>query len=348
LRDPGERLGAAVVGAGFFGQIHAQVWASLPGVDLRAVVDNDRERAEATAKRHGAAAYSDLREILGSDDIDLVSIVTPEPIHREPAIMAAEAGKHILLEKPIATSVADGQAIVAAARAAGVKLAVGFESRFALGYVQIKQAIDGGSLGEVTYVYAKRRGDRGFADLKAGRVTPILEIAIHDIDLFLWYTGFPKIVEASCVSVRKDVYQKWGQPDWQIVTLITEGGAVAVLDCGWALPYRWAGWKQPQSWHPYADVRMEVMGTSGAVYADLHPMLVRGCDESEGWKYPDLVYWPDVGGVTGGAIRAELESFARCIVQDEEPLVTGEQALLSLEVAEMALRSYELGEPVRS
>ncbi|MGH2449416.1 MAG: Gfo/Idh/MocA family protein, partial [Chloroflexota bacterium] len=317
-----------------------------PGVSLVAVVDTDGTRAAEVAGRHGAEAFTEIESALARDDVDAVSIVTPEAFHREPAVKAARAGKHVLLEKPIATTVEDGKAIVAAARAAGVRLTVGFESRFALGYAQVEEAIDGGTLGEVSYVYAKRRGDRSFADLKAGRVMPIFEIAIHDIDLFLWYTGFPKIVEVSCKSVEKVVHQQWGQPDWQIVTLTTETGALAVIDCGWALPYRWAGWHTPNTWHPYADVRMEVMGTAGAVYADLHPMLVRACDEGEGWKFPDLVYWPVVGGVTGGAIRAELEAFARAVTSDDEPLVTGEQALQSLEVALMAQRAYETGRPV--
>jgi predicted dehydrogenase len=172
LRDPGKRLGAAVVGAGFFGQVHAQVWATLA---RRAAAGCDRQGQGAATSTGDAAwcrAYSDLREITDRDDIDLVSIVTPEPMHREPAVMAAEAGKHILRRSqsrpPGRTAGRSWRRRVPPE----VKLAIGFESRFALGYAQIKQAIDGGSLGEVSYVYAKRRGDRSFADLKAGRVNP--------------------------------------------------------------------------------------------------------------------------------------------------------------------------------
>lgn len=341
------KLGVAVIGVGFFGQTHARTYASLPGVDLVAVADVDEARVRATADEHGVAGYTDIDELLARDDIDMVSVVTPEPLHREPVLRCAEAGKHVFVEKPIATTLEDAEAIIAAAKNAGVKLTVGFESRFALGYSQVKEALDGGSMGELSYVYAKRRSDIGFADIKQGRVSPIFEIAIHDIDLFLWYSGFEEITEVYCCGVNRVVAEKWGQPDWMTLSLRTRSGAMALLDFGWALPRKWAGWSKPDAWHPYADVRMEAIGTKGAVYADMHPMMVRACDDSEGWKFPDLVYWPNIQGVVSGAIRAELEAFVRCCGDDTEPVVTGEEAIQSLRVALMAEESYRLGEPVR-
>lgn len=335
-----------MIGVGFFGQTHVKTYASLQGVDLVAVVDVQMERAQVIADEYGIAAYDSVEEMLKRDDVDAVSIVTPEPLHREPVEQCARAGKHIFLEKPIATTLADAEAIIAAIRQAGVQMTVGFESRFGLGYSQIKEAIDGGTLGELAYVYAKRRSDIGFADMKQGRVSPIFEIAVHDIDLFLWFSGFEAVTEVHTTSVHKAVAEKWGQPDWQIITVKNASGAVAVFDCGWGLPSKWAGWNTPAEWHPYADLRMEVMGTQGAVYADMHPMMVRACDEAEGWKFPDLVYWPNAGGVISGAIRAELESFVRCVVNDEPQLVTGEQAMQGLKVALMAEESANTGTTV--
>lgn len=341
------KIGVAVIGAGFFGQNHARTYASLPGVDLVAIADLDADRAQAVAAAHGADAHTELDGLLARDDVDAVSVVTPEPLHREPVVRCAEAGKHVFLEKPIATTLDDAEAMVDAAQAAGIKLTVGLESRFALGYSQVKDAIDGGNLGELSYVYAKRRGDVGFADLKQGRVSPIFEIAIHDIDLFLWYTGFEEVTEVYCCGVDAAVAAKWGQPDWMTLHLRTGSGTMALLDFGWGLPSTWAQWNTPGAWHPYADVRMEVMGTRGAVYADMHPMMVRGCDEAEGWKFPDLVYWPEIQGVVSGAIRAELEAFVRCVSEDREVLVTGQQAMRGLDIALRAEQSYRRGEPVR-
>lgn len=335
-----------MVGTGFFGQTHAKTYMSLPSAELVAVVDVQRDRAQAVADEYGVAAYDSVEAMLERDDVDAVSVVTPEPLHREPAEQCARAGKHILLEKPIATTLEDAQAIITATNEAGVHLAVGFESRYGLGYSQLKEAIDGGTLGELTYVYAKRRSDSGFADMKQGRVSPIFEIAIHDIDMFLWFSDFEPITEVHTTSINKTVFEKWGQPDWQIITVKNAKGAVAVFDCGWGLPSKWAGWSSPPEWHPYADLRMEVMGSKGAAYADMHPMMVRACDEAEGWKFPDLVYWPNAGGVISGAIRAELESFVSGVMNDEPHLVTGEQAMQGLAVALMAEKSAETGTTV--
>ncbi|MEO7372449.1 MAG: Gfo/Idh/MocA family oxidoreductase [Terrimesophilobacter sp.] len=342
------KLGVAVIGAGFFGQTHAKTYASLSNTELLAVVDVDEGRARETADLYSATAYTDVAEMLLRDDIDMVSVVTPEPLHRDPVVQCAAAGKHIFLEKPIATTLEDAEAICAAAKAANVKIAVGFESRYGLGFSQIKEAIDGGTLGKVTYIYQKRRSDRGFADMKHGRVSPIMEIAIHDIDLFLWYTGFEEVTEVYCTGATGVVQEQWGQPDWQVINIKTASGALGVLDFGWGLPYKWAKWQGPEGWHPYADIRTEVLGSTGAVYSDMHPMMVRACDEADGWKFPDLVYWPNVAGKIGGAIRAELESFADCVLEDREPLVTAEQAMAGLRIALMAERSYKAGVPIRN
>lgn len=341
------KLGVAVIGAGFFGQTHAKVYDSLPSTELLAVVDVDEARARETAGRYGADAYADVAEMLKRDDIDMVSVVTPEPLHKDPVVQCAAAGKHVFLEKPIATTLADAETICDAAKSAGIKLAVGFESRYGLGFSNIKEAIDGGTVGKVTYVYQKRRSDRSFADLKHGRVSPIFEIAIHDIDMFLWFTGFEEVTEVYCTGATGAVQEQWGQPDWQVINVHTASGALGVMDFGWGLPYKWAGWQSPEGWHPYADIRTEVMGSNGAVYSDMHPMMLRACDDDEGWKFPDLVYWPNVAGKIGGAIRTELESFADCVIQDQEPLVTAEQGMAGLRVALMAERSYKEGVPVR-
>lgn len=339
-------LGVAVIGTGFFGEVHAATYASMSSANLVAVCDVDEQRAKAVAARYDAEAYTDYREVLRRDDVHLVSIVTPEAFHREPAVDAARAGKHVFCEKPIATTTADADAIITAAEDNGVKLTVGFESRFLVGTAQIKAAIDEGNLGDLSLVYSRRRGDRGFADIKRGRVSPVKEIAIHDIDLFLWFTQGDPITEVRAVGVNRAVYQQWGVPDWVILTLRTRGGTVGVIDCGWGLPYKWTGWSTPSKWHPYADTRTEVIGTSGAVYLDLHPMMVRGCDEVEGWKFPDTVYWPDVHGSVAGAIRTELDHFIDCVQRDREPLVTGRQAREALRIAQLAERALEEDVPV--
>ena len=110
----------AVIGAGFMGERHARIYAGLPDVELVAVCDVHEEAARELAERTGAPAhYTDFAELLRRDDLDAVSVCTPDGLHREPCEQALAGGRHVLVEKPIATTVADAEAIVAAARGSG-------------------------------------------------------------------------------------------------------------------------------------------------------------------------------------------------------------------------------------
>jgi predicted dehydrogenase len=121
----------AVIGAGFMGERHARIYAGLPDVELVAICDVRESAAQELAERTGASAhYADFAELLRRDDLDAVSVCTPDALHREPCELALAGGRHVLVEKPIATTVVDAEAIVAAARRAGSALLVGHCLRF--------------------------------------------------------------------------------------------------------------------------------------------------------------------------------------------------------------------------
>ena len=126
-----KKIGFGVIGTGIVGGAwHAYVYSRLPQSKLVAVCDLDEKRAQDAAKKYGASAvYTDYRKLLENPDIKAVSIATPDFAHREIAVAAAEAGKHILVEKPLATTVEDAEAIVKAAKKAKVKLMVDFHNR---------------------------------------------------------------------------------------------------------------------------------------------------------------------------------------------------------------------------
>src|SRR5688500_10599892 len=114
-------VGFGVIGVGTWGELHARVYGSTPGARLAAVCDADLPRAEKVAAACGAPkVYADYRELLKDPDVRAVSVVLPDFLHREAVVAAAEAGKHVLVEKPLATSVEDGRAMIDAARRAGV------------------------------------------------------------------------------------------------------------------------------------------------------------------------------------------------------------------------------------
>ncbi|MGQ9596679.1 MAG: Gfo/Idh/MocA family protein [Thermoproteota archaeon] len=146
-----------VIGCGVMGKYHARVYSELPGVKLLATADVLEERAKEVAKEFGAERwYTDYNELLTRSDIDAVSITVPDHLHRGPTVAAAKAGKAVLLEKPIATTLEDADAIIKAVKRAGIPFLVGHIVRFDYNYVKAKEYIDRGSLGDPISIWARR------------------------------------------------------------------------------------------------------------------------------------------------------------------------------------------------
>ncbi|MEM3659102.1 MAG: Gfo/Idh/MocA family oxidoreductase [Thermoproteota archaeon] len=146
-----------VIGCGVMGRYHARVYSELPGVRLVATADVVEKNARVAAREFGAEKwYTDYNDLLARPDIDAVSIVVPDHLHREPTIAAARAGKAVLLEKPIATTLRDADAIVNAVRKAGITFLVGHIVRFDYNYAKAKEYMDRGLLGEPVSIWARR------------------------------------------------------------------------------------------------------------------------------------------------------------------------------------------------
>ena len=184
-----QRIRVAVIGAGFMGERHARIYAGLPDAELVAVCDVRETAASDLADRTGARAYSDFRQLLRRDDLDAVSVCTPDALHREPCELAARAGRHVLVEKPIATTVADAEAIVEAAARARVTLLVGHCLRFDPRYDQARQAVGRGELGILQTVYTRRANTVAAQDRLGGRCSLPLFLGVHDYDVMRWLTG---------------------------------------------------------------------------------------------------------------------------------------------------------------
>ena len=136
----------AVIGSGFMGGVLARVGSELPYARCVAAADVAVERAQKLAAMYGGEPYADFYEMLAHHQPDAVIIATPEPYHLEPVVAAAQAGCHVFLEKPMATSLEDADAMIAACRNAGVKLMVGYILRFEISYAMIKSALDEGGM----------------------------------------------------------------------------------------------------------------------------------------------------------------------------------------------------------
>ncbi|HVO69484.1 MAG TPA: Gfo/Idh/MocA family oxidoreductase [Aggregatilineaceae bacterium] len=339
-----DQIKFAVIGAGFMGSLLTRIGHALPYARCVAVADVDQHRAQALAAPCDAKSYHDYQEMLEQEHPEAVIVATPEFSHREPAVKAARQGCHLFVEKPLATTLEDADAIIAACADARVILMTGYVLRFEYGYSMIKAAVDGGNIGRFLSAYGRRNVSISEARRLAGRVSPVTYIAVHDIDQFLWY--HPVAVRAvSAKALRGRVWEELKTYDFAWITIEFEDGALAVEEVGWGLPETWAAWKTPTSWGGFGDVQMNVIGTQGTVNLNFTPMNIVACDQ-EGWKLPDTRHWPALNGKSAGAARMEVEHFFECIIRGEKPVVTGSDGRQSLEVMLAAERSITEGQNV--
>lgn len=198
-----------VVGYGAWGRLHAAAVARIAGLTLAGIVAPSEASARAAAGAHpGVPVYRQLADLLADPSVELVDIVVPSHLHAEMALAALAAGKHVLLEKPLATNVADGERIVRAAEASGLYLGVGHEFRLSAQWRRVKELIDEGAIGTPRFANFAlfrrpfRHGSGGWRYDAARVGSWILEEPIHFFDLLLWYfapCGSPVEVEAFAV-----------------------------------------------------------------------------------------------------------------------------------------------------
>ncbi|MEO6996803.1 MAG: Gfo/Idh/MocA family oxidoreductase [Terracoccus sp.] len=203
------RLGIGVIGAGNISAMHLRAYAANHHVELVAIHDLNLARAQERAQRFGVdRVYPALQELLADPAVDAVSICTWNNSHADLAIASLEAGKNVLLEKPLSKTVAEAEAIAAAVERTGKRLQVGFVRRFSANAKLLRQFIDAGDLGEIYYAKAsniRRIGNPGgwFADLERAGGGPLIDIGVHVLDLCWYMMGSPKAVTVSGNTYRR-------------------------------------------------------------------------------------------------------------------------------------------------
>ncbi|NIA06382.1 MAG: Gfo/Idh/MocA family oxidoreductase [Actinobacteria bacterium] len=303
-----KKIKHGVIGLGFFGEYHADVVCSTAQMELTAVCTRRQQRLDEVAAKYNAAKkYTDYRDLLGDPEIDSVSIVTHFCDHKDIAVEALKAGKHVLLEKPMADSVADCDAILeAAAKATGIFM-VGHICRFDPRVALAKEAVDQGRVGKIVYMYARRNLSFQIGREVLDKVSPLFGDGIHDTDIMLWLSG-AKVNTAYAQNVQIGDFK---YPAIGTATYRFDNNAVGVIETVWALPEN----------TPFTiDARMEIIGTEGAIYIDCGNAGLT-INDQDGISKPDTGYWPRVHGTLVGALRNELVYFADCISKGEKPTV---------------------------
>lgn len=327
------RLRAAVVGVGHLGQHHARVLAAIPEVELVAVSDARPEQARAVAEKNGTTAVLDYRELL--DRVDLVSVAVPTVLHREVAGAFLERGIPTLIEKPLATSLAEAEELVALAHAKGTLLQVGHIERFN----PALSAIEGLPF-QPKYISGERLSTYTFRSTDIGVV---LDLMIHDIDLVLSWNPSPvRSVSAVGVSVFG------GHEDVANARVEFENGCVVNLTASRA---SYQPTRKMRLWGPEGYVTLDFASKQGTIVRP-SDQLRRG---DLGLGEVDLTQPAAVKAHLFGKIlrvdqvqaegreplALELEDFVRSVRTGTRPKVTGDDALRAMALADAILAEIE-------
>lgn len=327
----------AVIGAGGMGAVHIRVLATLEGVQITWIADQHLERARSEAEAVGARATTDNLEAIGAEDVDAVIVATPTPFHRPVVEQAAAHRKHVFCEKPIARTVEDAAAMVAACDAAGVRLMVGHVVRFFPEYARARQVLDAGTLGTIGTVRTSRlsfspQGARAwFNDLdQSGGM--VVDLMIHELDTLRWWFGDVERIFAKGLTYTQ--YQP--TRDYALATLRFTSGVIAHVEASWA--------------HSGFRTMFEISGEHGTLRHDSEASAAIRIERSD-WAElaPGMGPRPPVSyrGHSGDRpYTAELRHFVDRVGDGRPFLTDGTEGLRALELSLATLESIRTGRPV--
>ena len=325
-------LKVGVIGLGFFGSRHARVYAQHPAAELVGVCDSDAARRIEVSGHLGATAYADAAALLAQPDIAAISICLPDRLHETAAIAAAEAGKTILLEKPLAHSAGAAKRIVDAVEANGVRLMIGHILRFDTRYVQVFHAAEPERLGEVIHLRAKRNGTRSTARRLGSASSILFYMGVHDVDAMQWIARS----RISRVYAQKREVLGTGNEDALYAALNFENGAIGSLDYSWAWPDGLMnGFRSA----------FEIVGTKTAAALDVSDQGLYFTDDAA-TRGGDTHLWPEINGRIGGGLADEIDHFVTATLSGVPYLQHYREAYDAIPVLDALAESAHSGQPV--
>ncbi len=314
-------LKLAIIGAGVWGETHAGIFAEHRDAENVAICDRDESRAAAVAKKYGIKeVYTDYREMLKQSGCDAVSIVTPDHLHGDIAVACAEAGKDMLIEKPIATTREDVHRIVDAANKHKVRVMVDLHNRWSPPFAAAKQAIDAGELGEVQSGYFRLNDIKWVATdmLSWSAQSSILWfLGSHSLDTLRWL--FNDDVKRVYSVSRAGVLDALSVPavDTYLTTLEFNNGGIAQMENSWITP----------NGNPCInDIKCNILGSRGMVAVDAsnHNLIQKYTDAKT--EVPDVLVRNTVHGRVKGFAYESIRSFVDCLNDGKEFVVSMEDA----------------------
>ena len=308
-------LRVGVVGVGMMGQHHVRVYSELARegeVELVGIADANFERAKELARKYGTIPYADYRD-LARENLDAVDIAVPTSLHREVALEFINQGTSVLVEKPIADTVENAEAIIKAAEEKGVTLMVGHIERFNPAVLRLRELIERGELGKVVTISAKRVGPMA---ARIRDVGIIIDLGVHDIDVISYLFG----ERVRTVYARAgNVLHPAGVEDHALITLGFEDGT-GIVETNWLTPHK--------------TRTLNVVGTGGIAYLDYIEQSLKLYNNE--WVKEAKIERKE-------PLKNEIEHFIECIETGKKPIVDGEAGLHALKVALLAQESAKTG-----
>ena len=340
------KVRVGLVGSQFISAIHAEALRAYPLAELFAVASPTPGNAHKFARAHGIPHHhTDYRRMLEMPEIDLIVIGTPNHTHCQITLDVAAAGKHLVLEKPMCLNLAEADRMLEACRKARVKFMYAEELCFAPKYVRMKQLLDSGALGAPTLVKQSEKHDGPHAphfwevERSGGGVT--MDMGCHAIEFFRWILGRPKI-KSVYAQMSTQVHQSRTRGDDNALLIVEfENGVIGLAEESWT---KLGG----------MDDRAEIHGSKGVAFADLlhgnaieaysqdgYSYAVEKAGSTQGWSFPIYEETWNYG------FHGEMAHFVECVLHDKEPLVTGADARVVMEVLFAAYQSAGTGRKVQ-
>lgn len=334
-----DTLRVCVIGAGRAGMVHAANYRRhLVGAELVAIVEADPVRAEKAARDlEITASFRDIQTALDEAEFDAVVITTPTFTHTEIAVDAAQAGKHVFCEKPMALTLAECDRMIQAAAMAKVVLQIGFMRRFDPPFMDAFRKIRDGAIGEVMRIYTMTRGPglppRWACDTRTSNGM-LAEASSHDFDTIRWLGGadlarvYTEAETYKCPDLKKEFPDFY---DNALVSVRLVNRVMGIIDTSVPVDYGY-------------DARAEVLGTKGVMFiGELRQEALVVCTRETGMVQPQFIAWRER---FREAYLAEARHFVECIVENKTPVVTGTDGKKAVEGVLAANESIRRGAPV--
>lgn len=333
-------LNVAVVGAGIYGKNHLDAYTVNPNVNLVAVCDLNKAITDKVAEEYGVKTYNDIDEMLENEEIDAVSVATPDPYHKAPVMAAIRHGKDVLVEKPLATSSADAYEIIEAAEKAGVRVMVDYHKRWDPASIAVKNKLAEATCGKPVRGYMRMDNiyDVALNWLNwSGNSSPVHFVGTHCYDIIRWYMGC-EVTQVYAVG-HKGILQSKGVDTYDSITAILEfeNGCTWTVENAWILPNGFA---------KADDGCTELLCENTMIRVDSQKRGVEFFDENK-LHTPNICFMQRFNGRVIGFGFDPLNDFVDCILNDK-PFVAGLKDGLEAElIAEAVHKSADTHQVVK-